>query len=320
MENIKEFMDELSGEIMQMLPGDLTKDLSIDAMTVTKMNDQVLNGLTFQKKGEQASPTIYIDEEFRNHNEGKPMGMISGQVAQAYLDSLVMQPDTIPQELDLDKVRNDISFHVLEIKRNHKYLSEVPYMPMGNGLAAVCHIKVDDGKDGCWRTTITRAFAERNSCDMNEVFQAAMERAPEIDPPVLSSMESQLFGFDRENILDEGMIRDGEKSPMYVLTNESGMLGASALFYPGVQEKIAEAMGEGYSVLPSSVHEVLIVPDSLGPNAIELSEMVHSVNTNVLDPKDILSDNVFHYDKETKELSVAAVSIQMSDRKAEARC
>ena len=48
MENIREFMDELSNEIMQMLPDDLAKDLSISPHTVTKMNDQVLYGLTFK--------------------------------------------------------------------------------------------------------------------------------------------------------------------------------------------------------------------------------------------------------------------------------
>ena len=98
------------------------------------------------------------------------------------------------------------------------------------------------------------------------------------------------------------------------------MLGASVLFYPGVQEKIAEAMGEGYTVLPSSVHEVLIVPDSLSPGQMELAEMVRSVNKNVLDPKEVLSDNIYHYDRERKELSTSIESISLSSRVSEARC
>lgn len=320
MENIREFMDELSGEIMKMLPKDLTRELSIDQATVTKMNDQVLYGLTFRKEHDEAAPTIYVNEEFENHLAGKPMGMISGQMVQVYLDSLLAHPEVIPQDLHLESVREDLTFRIVEIKRNHRYLSEIPYMPVGNGLAAVCDVKVQESDDGYWRTTVTRAFAEQNGIDMKELFAAAMEQAPKVDPPLLISMENQMFGFMGDNYLETGRISDEDKVPMYVLSNESGMFGASALFYPGVQEKIAEAMGEGYAVIPSSVHEVLIVPDSLSPNMLELSEMVRNINRDVLDPKDVLSDNVMHYDKDRKELSVSVQSITLSDKHQEARC
>lgn len=320
MENIREFMDELSNEIMQMLPGDLAKDLSITPHTVTKMNDQVLYGLTFKRQEENAAPTIYVNEEFKNHQEGKPLGMISGQMIQLYLDSLMTHPEMIPQDLSFENLQGNLTFRVVEVKRNHRYLSEIPYMSLGNGLAAVCDIKVQESEDGYWRTTVTRAFMEDHHYDKNELFQAAFEQAPRIDPPMLVSLENQLFGFQGDNYLETGRISEEDKVPMYVLSNESGMLGASVLFYPGVQEKIAEAMGEGYTVLPSSVHEVIIVPDSLSPGPMELAELVRNANRDALDPKDVLSDNVMHYDKEAKELTSSVQSISLSNKVAEARC
>ena len=320
MENIRDFMDELSGEIMAMLPKDLAQDLSIDQATVKKMNDQVLYGLTFKRNEVNAAPTIYVNEEFENHRDGKPMKMISGQMVQIYLDSLLSHPEVIPDDLRLESIKDDLTFRIVEIRRNHRYLSEIPYMPLGNGLAAVCDVKVQESDDGYWRTTITKAFAEQNGIDMKEMFAAALEKAPKTDPPLLISMENQMFGFQGDNYLETGRISDEDKVPMYVLSNESGMLGASVLFYPGVQEKIAEAMGEGYTVLPSSVHEVLIVPDSLSPGQMELAEMVRSVNRDVLDPKDILSDNVYHYDRDRKELTTSVQSIQLSGKNMEARC
>lgn len=320
MENIRDFMDELSGEIMAMLPKDLAQDLSINQATVTKMNDQVLYGLTFKRNEVNAAPTIYVNEEFENHRDGKPMKMISGQMVQIYLDSLLSHPEVIPDDLRLESIKDDLTFRIVEIRRNHRYLSEIPYMPLGNGLAAVCDVKVQESDDGYWRTTITKAFAEQNGIDMKEMFAAVLEKAPKTDPPLLISMENQMFGFQGDNYLETGRISDEDKVPMYVLSNESGMLGASVLFYPGVQEKIAEAMGEGYTVLPSSVHEVLIVPDSLSPGQMELAEMVRSVNRDVLDPKDILSDNVYHYDRDRKELTTSVQSIQLSGKNMEARC
>ena len=234
--------NELSGEIMAMLPKDLAQDLSIDQATVTKMNDQVLYGLTFKRNEVNAAPTIYVNEEFENHRDGKPMKMISGQMVQIYLDSLLSHPEVIPDDLRLESIKDDLTFRIVEIRRNHRYLSEIPYMPLGNGLAAVCDVKVQESDDGYWRTTITKAFAEQNGIDMKEMFAAALEKAPKTDPPLLISMENQMFGFQGDNYLETGRISDEDKVPMYVLSNESGMLGASVLFYPGVQEKIAEAI------------------------------------------------------------------------------
>ena len=320
MENIRGFMDELSNKIMEMLPGDLAKDLSISPHTVTKMNDQVLYGLTFNRPDENAAPTVYVNEEFKSHREGKPLAMIAGQMVQLYLDSLATRSEVLPQDLSFENLAGNLTFRVVEVKRNHRYLSEIPYMALGNGLAAVCDVKVQESDDGYWRTTITRTFMEDNHYDMNEMFQAAFKQASKTDPPLLVSLENQMFGFQGDNYLETGRISDEDKVPMFVLSNESGMLGASVLFYPGVQEKIAEAMGEGYSVLPSSVHEVLIVPDSLSPGQMQLAELVRNVNRDVLDPKDVLSDNVLHYDKDTKELTTSVESITLSSKVAEARC
>ena len=88
---------------------------------------------------------------------------------------------------------------------------------------------------------------------------------------------------------------------MYILSNQSGVLGASALFYPGIQESIAEKLGESYYALPSSL-EIIIVPESAGIDKMRLGEMVKTANQNVVDEKDVLSDNVFRYDKDEKQL------------------
>lgn len=106
---------------------------------------------------------------------------------------------------------------------------------------------------------------------------------------------------------------------MYVLTNEAGTLGASALYYPDVKEKAAELMGSGYYVLPSSIHEVILVPDTAGHDVKDLCEMVKQANRTVVEPQDILSDSVYHYDRETRDLSRVNPEREKADRVAEGR-
>ena len=92
---------------------------------------------------------------------------------------------------------------------------------------------------------------------------------------------------------------------MYVLSNIEGEHGAAALFYPGVQEKISEVVGGDYYVLPSSIHEVLIIKDDIGIKPKELAQMVKGINEMQVGPLDKLADKVMHYRADLKLLEVA---------------
>ena len=50
---------------------------------------------------------------------------------------------------------------------------------------------------------------------------------------------------------------------------------------------------------------MLIIPDSAGIDRSELSEMVRQANQSVVEPKDVLTDNVFHYDRDEKKFELA---------------
>ena len=106
---------------------------------------------------------------------------------------------------------------------------------------------------------------------------------------------------------------------MYVLTNSTGSLGAAALFYPDVKEKAAELMGSDYYILPSSVHEVILVPDNPSIDAKDLCKMVKEANRTVVEEKDILSDNVYHYSREDRRLDKVSAEPVRDSMVAEAR-
>jgi hypothetical protein len=316
----KEFMNDA----IEMLDGMIPKDLrvTLSQATVTKMNDQQLHGIVFKQEGVEAAPTIYVDSLYERYEDGEPMRQLMGETFQVYLDSLIEHPEIVQPDLSYEAIRDNVTLRLVELKRNRMYLVDVPYMSVGNGMAMVCDIKINQNEEGFWRTTITRDMLEKQGYDKKELFENAMKDAWEHEPPVLMDMNSQLFGFfDRRNLLDDGVtIGEDEKSRMYVLSNKDSVLGASTIFYPGMQERIAEKLGEGYYVLPSSIHEVLIVPDSADISLPMLSAMVRDANRHVVDAKDVLSDNVFHFDKDEKMLSTRSEVISMQGRSQEARC
>lgn len=92
----------------------------------------------------------------------------------------------------------------------------------------------------------------------------------------------------------DGFERDTEV-PFYVLSNQSGHFGASALLYRNVLEQFAATTGEDFCIIPSSMHEVLLIPDSLGIGIYDLHEILIEVNSSVLQPIEILSTNIYRY-------------------------
>lgn len=316
---VKEFISIIKEELPDFLPDDVYKDLVIDDVEVAKMNDQKLHGLTFKPKGSDAAPTLYIDDLYERHENGEDIGFLLVDLANRYAEA---RKAPTPPDIDLswDKVKDSLSVRLLEKKRNIDFLSNMPYVDVGNGLAMTVDINMPGDMHGEWRIAVNHGVIQQLGVDRNELFLKAMESAVSYDPATLTDMSQALFSPDKENLLDRTEpLEPMEVGGMYVLTTESGNLGASALFYPDVKEKAAEMLGSGYYVLPSSVHECILVPETAGVNEKELCDMVKQANRTVVEPKDVLSDNVYHYDRESRSLNKVEPQRDKADRVAEAR-
>lgn len=89
---------------------------------------------------------------------------------------------------------------------------------------------------------------------------------------------------------------DRLEDDIYVLTNDSGMFGAAVMLHEPTLNRLQEQLGSAFYVLPSSVHEVLIVPERESYDPEMLRETVEGVNSTVVAETDFLSDNVYRYD------------------------
>ena len=97
---------------------------------------------------------------------------------------------------------------------------------------------------------------------------------------------------------------------LYALTNMEKQYGASMITQPEVLNKLEQLFPEGFYVLPSSVHEVLIVPDNGEVEPRRLGEMVRAVNWAEVKREEVLSDRVYSYDKEKHQIRQEPDSIQ----------
>ena len=99
---------------------------------------------------------------------------------------------------------------------------------------------------------------------------------------------------------------------LFVLTNESRHHGTAALVCPEVMNKVHELMPEGFYILPSSIHETIIVSKDCEISPKHLGQMVREINHEMVDREDVLSDRVYEYDKDLGKIRQVPESIQKS--------
>ena len=319
MMNINEFSEKMKTEVRECLPDDVYQEIIIDNVEVVKMNDQKLYGLTFKIPGVDAAPTLYVNEMYEAYKDGADIGYLASEMANMYSASrnAVSPPEV---ELSYDNVKDKLTVRLLEKSRNREFLANMPYVSVGHGLAVIADINMGEDRGGEWRIAVNNNVLDSLDVDIETLFSDAMKSSVVLDPPTLVDMTSALFAPEKNNLLDrDEPIVPEDVGGMYVLTNTSGSLGAAALFYPDVKDKAAELIGSDYYILPSSIHEVIIVPDSAGINAKELCDMVKQANRTVVDEKDILSDNVYHYSRDERRLDKVSTEPARADRVAEGR-
>lgn len=193
-----------------------------------------------------------------------------------------------------EDVRDSLRVRLMDIKRNPETLQSSVYEPVGCGLALVTYMELpEEIADGGIANVPAKLASGLADANPEAILEDAMERSVSQSHPKLCAIQGMLFGsmtgMEPENYLTGG---DAPEDTLLVLTTEDGRLGASALFYPGMKEKIGEIVGKDYFVLPSSIHEVLIMPDNGQMTPMELAKMVKEINDNEVSPQDLLCSRV----------------------------
>lgn len=312
MMSICDFAEAMKTEVRELLPEEIRSDILISDTEVIKINDQRLHGLVFRMPDEEAAPSFYIDDLYDSYADGADISELAVMLADRYAECAEIDgpPET---DLSYDAVRDRLAVRLVGKERNRAYLSDKPHMDLGNGLALIADISMDREMNS-WRTAVNNEVLRITGADSEAILGEAVRNAAAVDPPMLVDMSRGLFEPEKTNLLDRTeAIPPEDIGCMYVLSNSSGMLGASALFYPDVMQRSAEIIGAGYYVLPSSIHELILVPDSGDIDEDALYSMVREANRTVVEPQDVLSDDVFHYCFESGRLSLAKGRRSLAD-------
>lgn len=210
------------------------------------------------------------------------------QSAELFEKIVAMQPQ------NFESMKSSITFALVNRNASNDLLQDAVYLPFED-LAKVFYLQVNPQM----HTKITKEICSQWGVTAKELEDAALEHMPRVLPARLSSVNAFIF----EGKVQNDLKKTGDLTEsLYALTNEQGLLGAAVMLYPDLMKQIAERIKTPFYIIPSSVHEVLILTKKEGMALSEVKDMVRTVNRSAVDPEDFLSDNVYCYDSKTREI------------------
>lgn len=294
----QEFTDYIKEHIKDYLPDDYA-DAAVTIETVVKNNNREQTGIFIHRPDESIAPTIYLERFEAEHENGRPMDEITERISQMYLRTSVEYEFNQDCLTDYEKAKPLLEIFLCDPEINGKYLVNKVYTPCG-AFAAVYQLRILQTDDGVGSVGITPDIMENWGVSLEDLHRDAVAAEIGREPAMLCDMSdliaSAFSGDPTENLLDEPE-PEIEGIAMFALTNDSRVNGASVIARDGLLDRIGDILGRDYFILPSSIHEVLLIPDNGFVKWADISKMVKEVNNTQVQLKDILSYKVQRYNR-----------------------
>lgn len=289
-----EFVDVVKKLLADKLPEEYW-GAALEVQEYSKINE-TYHGLIVNMEGKAVSPIFNLDAFFREYENGRNLDAITDGMA----DILKTAPEVsldIQNYIQYDKSR--IFMKVFNAEKNGAILQNAPHEKVEN-LAITYHLLIGERDKAFATTMVTNPMMDLFGITKQELQQDAMENSPKLFPMSIERLDDLLYNMAMKDPQLWDLLQDGPGGqplvPIYVVTNDASLNGAAAIFYPGVMDQISRQLGENFSILPSSVHETLVVPDSAGITSMEFRSMVQEVNETHVAEADWLAGDVYHYD------------------------
>ena len=309
--NYEDFIKETVAFLKENLP----ENTDVKLHKITKNNGLHLDGLTIMSNETNISPNFYLNYYYEDYLEQGDLNKVLNLILTSYLEHPQLNNIDISFFTDFEKVKTNIAYKIVNFERNRELLSEIPHIPYLD-LAIVFFCLMNHEYFGNATTLIRNQHLELWQITDRELYQLAIENTPRLLPHHFLSMHDLLNDPELLSNLPEDVILQSSdhnesewdenhshaESPMYVLSNHSKCFGASTILYLNLLDEIAEQFHSSFYILPSSIHEVILVPDISPSKLKDYSNMVHEVNTNHVPDDEILSDHAYFYNKDEKAI------------------
>lgn len=266
---------------------------------VAKNNDVCRYGLSlFEKEvrgNKKVSRIVYLEDFYREYCENQDYDLISIQ-NELYDIFMDFGPPKFNEKdyTDVDKVKDKIIFELVNYDMNKGRLSERPYIKVMDLAVIFAFVATDLGQD-FGVVHITNEMAEQFGLSQDELWEIAKKNTPKLLVADVVPMSSFIPVKDIEEGIEE----------MYIVCNKRKSCGAGVILYDEILDNISSDLESDLYILPSSIHETIIIKATKDKEVAILQDMVQNINRTVVSDEDVLSDKVYCYYRNSKKLEIA---------------
>ena len=295
---IKEFARKMCSAVEK----ELGEAYTVELKEVRKNNGVILQGMLIYSKTQNVIPTIYLDSFWEAYEAGIPFGAVLKKLLTVYHQDTPKKKLNMDFFYSFDEVKEKICYRLIRKAGNESLLQEIPHVDFLDLCICFFYAFQDKGF-GDGSILIYHSHLKMWNTDVQALYELARENTPRLFPWECATMEAMLTEMtDIGNEGDlEGLLHN---IPMKILSNRQRIHGATCVLYPNLAEKIAEQEGGSYYILPSSIHEVIILKDTGKEDPINLKSMITDVNENMVAPEEVLSDSLYYYDSKQKKIGL----------------
>ena len=292
------FLSELQACVEAKLEGRVKGEIC----TSIKNNGVAVTGLMLKGEEESVAPNFYLDQQFVQWMHGtQTIEEIAEQLCKAYREEIKRNSRLVSEiSFSWTEFRRNVFLRLVNRDKNKEQLEKIPHREFMD-LAVVYYYSVPISSGTCGTMLITKDHLTLLDITEEELHQAAQSNCERFQPAKICCMEEMVYSLGKK--LGVELQESKSRSPfLYVMTNVNGVFGASAMINPKELEYFSNKINNSFYILPSSVHELILVPYSREFCVEYFAGMVREINETQVEATEVLSDSIYFFDKETKSL------------------
>lgn len=262
---------------------------------VKKNNGVIYQGLHIRAEGESVSPSIYLDDYFSYYLRGEGLEAIIKRIREEYVWAMEKVSSYHINLSRFEYIKDRVIYRLVNFEKNREILEDCPFIQL-HDLAVTFRWVAHSDDIGISTALITNQELKLWDISLHELLLTAQNNTRRLFPPRIMDLNHLLQQMGKDISGFETAI------PMYVMTNEQQINGATVLIYDNVIQEFARQKNTCFFILPSSIHEMILVPAEEFGDPSGLMELVREANHSFVSLGDILSDTVYFYDLEKKKI------------------
>ncbi|MCD7954922.1 MAG: DUF5688 family protein [Lachnospiraceae bacterium] len=277
----------------------------IQISRIQKVNRPPTDGMTILLPGENTSPAIYLESFYQEYLLGIDLDTIAEEILDFHRNNRRTATFDLSFYMNFEMAHKKIVCRLVNYETNRTLLSSIPHQRFLD-LAIIYYYRMDNSVFGRSSILVRNAHLEMWGVSPERLHSLALANTRLLLPFRLDSMDEFLC----ERIPDYTRFTpEVDRPPLYILTNEEFSFGAVNIIFEDVLEQISKNTCANYYVLPSSIHECLILPfgtsgDELGWETIQ--EIVTDINKNYVSPEEVLGNHIYQFTSASHRLQLVS--------------